>query len=218
MNTITHNNKYVTALTIASKIASRHKKKKIDILDIVEWCAEVECEILGDFESFVQYNRYKLKVINQQALLPCNCYRLLDVISSSNRRVNNYNNGTYLNFIQEQTFDFDSELSSDVVFINFIGIAIDEETGYPLIKKGHELACEAYCIYNLYYEDFLNNKIDVNRWQFIDNAKQHQLEAARNGFKNWTGHDLQRVFGYISNNMIPRLDKMPLAHLNGIEF
>lgn len=206
------NNRFSTADTIMSMMSSYIKNKDINILDIVEWCAELETDVLGDVEEMHEYFKYKVIIENYKGELPCNLYRLLDVFSASNERPNYYNDGTHLVFNLNQTFDTD-ENGFEYIYINFYGIPIDYDTGYPLIKKGHELACQWYCIWKLYTEDFLNGKIDNSRWAYIENQKMIQAEAAKGGFRHKSHSDMKKILVTV-HNMVPRINTMPLAHLN----
>ena len=47
-----------------------------------------------------------------------------------------------------------------------------------MIPRGYEAACKAYCVYNMYKEDFLSGLIDGNRWRSIESDKDWEIEAA----------------------------------------
>ena len=123
-------------------------------------------------------------------------------------------NGDFIAFDSLQTFS-KNDKGQDIVFTNYWGIPVDPQTGYPLIKKGHELACEAYCVWKLYTEDFLTNKIDANRWMYIVGEKDRELNAAQNGFRQWDRKDLERI-SMIKMNMLPRVGQIPLYNLEWI--
>jgi hypothetical protein len=74
-----------------------------------------------------------------------------------------------------------------------MGVMVDQDTGYPLIKKGHELACEAYCVYKMYYEDWLTNKIDTSRWSFIVDTMRNLVDASSNGLRHKDRKDLEKI-------------------------
>jgi hypothetical protein len=210
------NQKYVTAENIMARLAMTHKKKSFTIDEIVEWCAECTIEILGNPVAMYDYNRFKVIVTGNLGLLPCNMYRLLDVYDASNTRIKNYyNDGVHLIFNTTQTF-YKDDLDRDYVYINYSGVPVDNKTGYPLILKGHELACEAYCTWKLYYEDFLSNNINGQQWQYIDQQKIIQCSAGNNGVRHETNDDSRRMLNVVLN-MIPNMNNIPLYHLNEIE-
>ncbi len=209
------NNKYVTAENIMARLSMMHKNKSFNIDEIVQWCSECVIEVIGNPISMYDYNRIKLIVNNYKALLPCNVYRLLDVYDSNDNRITNYyNDGSHIIFSSDAVFETD-ELGQNVVYINYYGIAVDSKTGYPLIMKGHELACEAYCACKLYLEDYLTGKINGQQWQYLDQQKTIQCEAANNGVRHESNDDMRRFMNVVLN-MIPNMNKIPLYHLNEI--
>jgi hypothetical protein len=204
--------KWVTAETIAAKISRNFKSLEFDIYDLVEWCAECEINI-GDFYGFQRFNDVPIDVVNRKALLPCNIYRVLQVKSANCRDcpVYNYeNNGSYLIFQQNSfTNAYTQNTSPPVdgtlkVLVDYIGIPIDPETGYPLIKEGHEEACYWYALTKLLFEDWLNGKIDNSRWEFINTMYGNYVQKAKSGFRHFTRDDMERL-AMASMNIIPKL-------------
>lgn len=210
MEQVTNNFKYTSYWDIWARLSRVHTNKKFSPSEVVEWASEVETDILGDVEGMHHYMRVPLHVYNLTALLPCNTYRLLDVFTGVDKRIEYSVQGDYIAFSSGQTFSKD-EKNHDVVYINYEGIAIGED-GYPLIRKGHELAVEAYCTWKVYYEDFLTGKLDGQRWSFINQQKEQELNAATNGFRHWDNKDLERIH-MIKMNMIPKIGKIPLSNL-----
>ena len=209
------NNKFVTAENIAARLSQVHKQKKFTIEEIVQWCAVCSIEIVGNPDVMAHYMAVALPVENHKALLPCNIYRLHDVFDSNDNRFLSYSNdGIHIIFPSNQGFNKD-KLGRDVCFINYTGIAVDPKTGYPLIPRGHELACEAYCAYNLYYEDFLTGKINATQYQVLENNKMVQCEAAKGGFRHFTADDMKQFLNVVTN-MIPNMRRIPMYHLDGV--
>ena len=129
------NSKYFTAEKIYTRLVDRYRKKMggVKIGTIVEWCAEIEIEVLGNWKQFQRFDKYEMEVVSGKALLPCNLYRILDIYDSSEKRIMNYhNNGVYLSFS-----DYGDNKPSDgsKIYINFLGIAVDPESGYPYFKR-----------------------------------------------------------------------------------
>lgn len=214
----TVNNKYVTALKIMNMVSRVHKQKasQYNIGQFVEWCAECEVNYIGDTEGFMLYKAEEIKVDedNLRALQPCNVYRTLDVCSDEDMetRIPFYNNGTYYIFDDDQTFNTNDN-DDYVVYVSYYGIALDPETGYPLIKKGHEQACEAFCITKIYEEDYLLGNIDANRWQYFQNKLEIELRSADSSFRHMSRNELED-FSKIVGNMIPEIGYMPTSKLD----
>jgi hypothetical protein len=193
------NSKYTTYGDIFDRLTKLFPSKIIQESDIIAWCAECETEWCGDIESMTTYLKVPLTVTNLQTPVPCNLYRILDVYTSETdptSRISYYNNGAYLNF--------NSDMTETTVYINYFGITIDEETGYPLIKQGHEQACEAFCIWKLNYEGWLKGEIDNTKWGYIDQQKSLQIDACKNGFRNIDRKRLLNIKTII-NNIQPSL-------------
>ena len=205
------NNKYITAETIMNRVASVHKERsqEFDVNDYIEWCAECETEYLGDVESMTLYKEVELVVDNGQALLPCNLYRLLDICTSDSMTPQNrepyYNDGTYLHFND----DFDA----DKIYINYYGIAIDTDTGFPVIKKGHEQACEKFCIKKIYEELFYLQKLNANVWAEINTELTLELSAADGSVRDFSRNDLQEI-SKIIGNMLPQIGMIPTYNID----
>lgn len=212
MNSTVNGAKYITAHTIGSRIARNNKTIEFDIYDIVEWCAEAEINI-GDFEGFQRYNNVSITVKDKKALLPCNVYRLLQVKGAGSAVYNYENNGTYLIF-QDNSSQGSSSAGANPpntgelqLFIDYLGIPIDPDTNFPLIKDGHQEACYWYCMTKLMLEDYLNRKIDEGRWAFIQGQYGKYVQKAKSGFQYVSRDDMDKM-AMIVTNMIPRI-RMP---------
>lgn len=201
--------KYVKIESIAAKIARDYKGLEFDFFDVVEWCVEAENNI-GDFEEFMHYYNVPLEVIDKKALLPCNIYRLLHVRGHNCTVFNYENNGTYLMFGDNSITNASSIPTSlpnegtVKLFIDYLGVPIDEETGYPLIKDGHQEACYWYCLKKLLFEDYMNGKIPDSRYQYIDVQYGHYVQKAKSGFRFVSRDDMERMM-MIRMNMVPKL-------------
>lgn len=199
------NHKYTTYKEIAARLSAIIKRKEINPADIMAWAIECETEWIGDFPSLVRYNVVKLKVRDKMARIPPYCARLLDVYEdpSSNRKaVNYYNNGAYI--------VLDSGYKNDYIYINFDGIALDED-GIPLIKKGHEEACIRHIIVNAYYEDFLDGRLNATAYGEMKEERNLQVQAAVQDYSNYDRKDLMEVAA-IHMNMLPYIQYDSHAH------
>jgi hypothetical protein len=214
-----HNDfKYTSYLDIAQRLAKTHPNKSnlLQPQDVASWCAEVETQMIGDIEAFRTYVDQKFIVSsNRQVLVPCNVYKILDVFRDPGTyysRIDYYNNGSYLNFSTTQTFPKDTD-GNDVIYINYKGIAVDSETHYPLIKKGHERACEAYCMTKIYYEDFLNGKINIQAWSELHQELDNALLTAKRPFKDMDNQKMLEI-QYIRSNMVFKPYSIPIYNMN----
>jgi len=204
----TEGGKYLTATTIAAMISRNYKSLDYDIYDVVEWCAEAEKHI-GDFEGFQRINNYPVDIVDKKALLPCNIYRLLSVKDNKNTVFNYENNGTFLTFsdnsiasFQQGTNPPDSGTLS--LYIDYLGIPVDPNTGYPLIKDGHEEACYWYCLTKLLFEKYMNKDINESQWMFINDRYGHYVQKAKSGFQYVSRDDMDK-FAMCVMNMVPKL-------------
>ena len=204
-----NNQRYVSPMDIYAKLSRKHKTKDFSYDDIVEWCAEEETDYIGDVDGMYKYLQVKLVVSNYMAKLPCNIYRVLDVyttLGDSNSREPYNHSGAYINFNSDYLLDY--------VYIDYYGTPIDEETGEPLILKGHEQACEAFCVYNVYYEDFLTGKLNGNAWGFIVDEWRAKTDASTGGFRHYDRQKLNDM-NIILGNMVPKIGNLKLY---GMEF
>lgn len=201
--------KYVTAEQIAAKIARDYKDLEFDFYDVVEWCVEAENNI-ADFEQFVHYRNVEIEVIDKKALLPCNVYRLLHV-RGHNCTVFNYdNNGTYLLFSDNSITNSSSipttlpASGTATLHIDYLGVPIDANTGFPLIKEGHEEACYWYCLKKLLLPRYMSGSIPENRYRYVDEQYGHYVAKSKSSFRFVSRDDMERMM-MIRMNMIPQL-------------
>ena len=97
------------------------------------------------------------------------------------------------------------------IYINYYGLPIDED-GKPLIVKGHEKACEYYCLKQLYEEDFLTGFMDGQRWGYILQEYEDGLIKAKTGMKNLSRNDIEEMVR-IQYNMIQNVVNVPQYNL-----
>lgn len=201
--------KYVTAEAIAAKISRDYKSLEFDFFDVVEWCVEAENNI-ASFEQFVEYRNVPIEVIDKKALLPCGIYRLLHV-RGHNCTVFNYdNNGTYLLFGDNSVTNASSiptsipEKGSIELRIDYIGVPVDQKTGYPLIMDGHQEACYWYCLSKLLFPKYMAKEINESQYAFIQERYGHYVAKAKSSFRFTSRDDLERMM-MIRMNMIPQL-------------
>ena len=159
---------YTDHLDIMTRLASFITQKNVQEADIMEWCQQAEVEFIKDMTSFWKYLNVKLQVKNNTAQLPCNVFRILDVFSSPD------NNQSRISYGGNRGFIFLPDYNNDYIYINFIGTPINDD-GMPMIAKGHEQACETYCLLRMFAEDSIYRKIDPNLYNLWEQKFQGQV-------------------------------------------
>ena len=153
-----------------------------------------------------------LTVTNGQVLLPCNIHRILDCYDASDSIID-YKLNTAGSYLTTLTYQSSGETyDQDTLYLNYAGTIVDVDTGYPMIMKGHEQACETFCKIKAFEEQALYQKIDpriFDRWSFqlsgqIANAKQ-------NPYRHKTRQDLQNL-EIIRANVLPVIGRVALSH------
>jgi hypothetical protein len=184
------NTNYLTARTIANKIARDYKDTTFELGDVMEWCAEAEKKI-GQFEAFVRI-KASGTVVNKKFKLPCDVYRILSVYNGK-CKVDYQNDGCYLN-VQDDDY---------ILTLTYLGFPTDPD-GFPIIKKGHEDACYWYCMQKLLFPDFMVGRIDINRWQYIQQEWGKQWQKARANYRDMSRNDMDEI-AMIVCNIIPHV-------------
>lgn len=197
------NSRYTTHLEILNRLSRIIKSKEISPDDVLEWCQQVETEMIMDPDGFYNILEHELDVIKissqYQAVLPVNVYKLKDVYtrkSDPHSRIPFRNTGTHIILNTNKKYQR--------LYINYLGMPFQEEPPYyPLILKGHELACEAYCKRQLYEEDFLLGRMNSNGWQQILYDLNNEIIAATVDNERHKTVDDQDKIQIIRANMIP---------------
>lgn len=204
-----NNNKYFTAEKIFARLSKTHKDKmsSYSIGDIIEWCAEIEIEVIGNYHQFTKYENVPLTVIDGKAMLPCNIFRISDIYSSSNNRIfNAHSDGDKISFSEDSNY---IPSSNEIIYINYIGIPVDPETGYPLLLKGHEQALYWGCLTRMYEEDYLTQNIHGNIYNDMTIRYETALNAADNGFRHHTRNDMKEYMAVVLN-AIQKANRLPM--------
>lgn len=202
----------ISPITIQADLSRVFKSKNFDIYDIVEWCGIAETRYIKDIELMIPVYEVPLVVSSSQALLPCNVYRLLDVYdvggSLIDFKMNNH--GTYLTSLKYRNRDED--YAEDTIYINYMGTPIDDETGYPLIIKGHENACEMFCKIRSFEEDAVLGKISYPMWDSWNMKFSGMIShAAQNPYRHKTRAHLKDL-EIIRGDSLPAIGKLILSH------
>lgn len=195
------NSKYTTAEEIMSMVNSVHKNKPTNITDFINWCSECEVNVIKEWHYKMLVLNEKIKVYPKgKVKIPCNVYRVIKLKDSPKDTYNllqtKETNGSYI-FIPDDTGDL---IDGDYyVYMDYEGLPVDAESGLPLILKGHELACQAYCVKQLFYEDYLNNNIDENRWRAIQLDLDRHVAGSSTGMRHVSHADKEKYFQILFN-------------------
>jgi hypothetical protein len=199
-------------LEIVYRLASIARTKEINPSDIKSWCQQVETEIICDVTGFYKILQHERSVSQVgdvwQIALPENMYKLDDVYSDKNSRhsrLEHKNTGTHLIFLKKPS----------KVFIDYLGMPFQETEPYdPLILKGHEQVCEAFCKVQLFEEDYLMNKIDGQRFGYLQQNLRNAIGATKSiGNRHVTIQDKDRV-QIIRHNLFPTAGNRNLSKHN----
>jgi hypothetical protein len=194
---------YTTHREILSRLRMSIKSKPIYEAEILMWCQILEVEILADERFFYKIREHKVPVLQENPKfceIPVNVFKIRDVYTDRKNRdtrnspfVNHFNTGDQLVFNQ----DFKGEY----VYLDYLGMPfMTEAPYYPLILKGHELACEAYCKYKLFEEDILLGKMSG---ELLIQTRDQEILAAKSAterFKTRADKDMEQ---FILKDMIP---------------
>ena len=194
------NTKYITHEVIHADLSRTYKDKDFDNNDILEWCQIVECRYIKDIETMYKYIGVALTVTDNKTLLPCNIYRLEDIYTNptgSKSFLDCSNNGEYLMNIPD---------GYNTIYINYVGTPINEE-GMPLIAKGHENACEKYCLLQAYMSEYLNNQISPQIYTNWEIQFSGQISNSRYNFRHKTRKEIDDI-NIIRGNSIPLIGKL----------
>ena len=174
------NYKYLKYSEILNRVTSRLKgfNKNVSDADVLEWCMQIENEICVNVDNMYIFTHVPLKVVNNTAQVPCNVYRISDVYT--NHTDHSHEHGSRVKFNDlGSVLVFNPRDKVTSPFIDYWGSPIDLETGEFLIQRGHELACEWYCMYNVFFYDFGTGKITTNFFQEVKMNKENEILAAQ---------------------------------------
>ena len=209
---MTHNHLYTDHKNIMARLSRTFTMKTINEADIIEWCQEAETDIIQDVDNMYKFIEVELDIENDRAYLPCNIYKILDVYltpEDSTSRIDYYKVGPYISV--------DSSQNYTSIYIDYLGNPVDLKTGIPLIVRGHEIACEAYCTWKLFYQDIIMDKISVDAKNRIEMKMSYELAAAIGTSKRHKDRsDMNREM-IIRGNWVPRLANLKLIKNDTIQ-
>ena len=130
-------------------------------------------------------------IVDGKVELPTDCFKLEAVYDQNNSLVKDCST-------QGQYIQFSSRYMPTAVYIDYYSIPADAQ-GFPLIKRGYEAACYAYCVYKMFEEDAgtIPPRIPQWRWFQICEDKEHELGAARSSWSDMTDNDIRDIHNYI---------------------
>lgn len=175
-----------------AKLGRNFKERNWDEADVIEWCQEVETNIIGNVDSMIRYVDWELIVKNGQVQIPCFCYKVESISLGKNKQ------SVFKPNRRETFLDVSKYIRNGYVYITFVGMPIDEETGYPLIQATHADLCYWYCIKCAYTEPYLNGNIDHSRWDYINNTVALKAVEVSQNLRDWTEADyniMAKIFG-----------------------
>jgi len=191
--------KYVPVQVVVDRISRLVKGKSIDVGDVVEWSFEVIKDI-GIFDAFEEVQDEVHDVVNKQVQLPCDVYRLKNVVPvnasylAERGPLNYKNNGTYLTFHDSEQGNFDLQQVS-LWYSKFV----TDEHGYPMIYEPAIDACIYKCLEYMYYEDYLTGTLPENRYQSFKNDYRRAYYKAKSSMRYFSKDDGRRMLMAVKN-------------------
>lgn len=160
----------------------------------------VETRVVPDIDYMVRYIDYPLTITDGRIYIPPFAYKVINYsldgqvyVDVSKRRFEHY-------------MAVDNTIHLGSVYISFVGMPINKNTGEPLIIKGHEQLCYWYCVRSAYMEDFFLGKIDHGRWEYIDSKVAMIATEIKQSLKGWDEDDFKNLAFVMGTN---------IAHLGG---
>ena len=183
---------FFSAREIYVSLANKYRRKilEYDEITIMRWCAEVAAILLTDERATIDVVAHMGPPVNLQLSIPDHTIKIERVYATDTGNLVEYSHqGSYLAFAKKYEF---TDISIHIKKLIL-------EDGYPLIPRGFEKACEAYCIYNMYHEDYLDGRIDGQRWQDISNTKDWEIEAASRAWDNINDNEVKEINRIMAN-------------------
>jgi hypothetical protein len=198
---------YTNHHEIVNRLSKKFKNKDFNPDDVHDWCAELENDILREHDYFVKFLEIPLTIISGKYItIPCNVHSIIDIYFENKVRPRYTHIGNQIYLFVEVTDEF--------LYIDYKGTPVDLDTGDVMILRGHELACEWTCIKNIFTEDYLNGKIDGQRWSVISEEYEMSLNVATMDMRRMTKGDFQTMENILGNK-IPIIGRVPLYKKGG---
>lgn len=180
----------------------RVKMNEYHIGDIIDWCAELEQEILVDVEALINFKRVQigfpqddgtLTIENDMAPVPRFVYRISRISDENNDTIRGAGyNGSYI--------ILPSDFEGEKVYIDGYSLPFDPETKRPLLLKGHEQAAYHYCVLKMFEEDISMQRVAFNiGQQLTQNYQQAVNETAGTLLRLLSSDDYIRYANILSD-------------------
>lgn len=194
-----NNNRYFSAREIYTRISSTYKNKisEYNVVDIMRWCAELVVEILRDPYDRIRCNKIRCgfgpsyTITANRVPMPPFVFKLVAVRDENNRLLKDFSyQGEYLYFP-------DNNIPKEV-YIDYDTVPLDND-GFPLMKRGFELAAYAYCVYKMFEEDsvIVPPRIAQWKWKEIEYNKDREIEAAARSWEEITDNEAHDIMRYM---------------------
>lgn len=198
---------YTNHHEIVNRLSRKFKTKDFNPDDVHDWCAETENDILRENDYFVKFLKIPLTIVSSKYItMPCNIHSIIDIYFENGIRPKYAHIGNKIQLFKDVTDEF--------LYIDYKGTPVDATTGDVLILRGHELACEMSCVKNSFFEDYLNGKIDGQRWGVISEEYEMALNVATMDMRRMTKGDFQTMENILGNK-IPIIGRVPLYQKGG---
>jgi hypothetical protein len=210
---------YITHEPIYRELEGKFSNKRWNEEDVYRWCQQVVNVYIADPDTMFKYLQVPLSVSNKGALLPANVSRLLDVYW-----VRNYKEGqeileentvrlkyNRMDRVLKQLHMNGKRFEEDVVWVNYIGAAIDTKSCMPLIFEPYYPACETFCKIQGFEAEMLMGKINGNLYFDWKQRFDLMIQGVKSDMKLWDSQEYANMT-IIMGNEIPKIGYQPLAH------
>lgn len=198
---------YATHKNVAASLASYIKNRNIGLDDIYSWCSEAISLYIADIEFMWTYNEMGFEIIGGRILIPCNCFRIINVYNSGEKELSFFNNGAYLSDIKLNGTNLED---GDIIYLNYTGTPVDED-GLLIIPLTFVPACEFFCQSKIYFEDYIEGKMSESKYNTIIARFDNSSRAGRNSYRGLTTNWINKN-KIIRGNMLPAIGGIPLIH------
>lgn len=198
------NNKYFTAAEIYVRLLSAFpiKGTQISKIQVMRWCSEVVAEYLTDPVGLILNTKVQigeptsvddptLVIRSNRALVPPDVFKLENVFDEAGNKVKN---STY----QGEYIQFSTTKTPQKCFIDYYSLPVDA-LGFPLVKRGYETACFAYCVKKMHEEDasVIPPRIQQWRWLQMCQDSDYEIQAAYISWGDLSNNDIEEIHNYI---------------------
>jgi hypothetical protein len=181
--------KWVSVDAIIERASRTFPDIEIPRANAAEWCFDVVKE-LGVFPAFEEKTG-TIEVKNNQAILPCDVYRVLHTWPGGVTATNSYTSAFRQGWAVEnegRTIDVSSHSmygTPTTVNIQYLAFVVDE-FGYPMIFTEAAEAAMWYLIMKMKTADFINETMSPDKFAYLQSQYETELGYARSKTMRWT--------------------------------